>query len=294
LTKAFLFPDPRHRNQLPQFPDDVPVLESAATAVAAKLIVIDPITSFVRGSLHNDQSARAALAPMADLARKLGAAVLVVRHVRKAATRNPLHIGAGTIGIVALARSSLLIGDDPASNDPYQHILALNKSNLASAPSLLFRTVRHDTGVITVEWLGETDVTATDLARATVSSNEPSALQEAMYVLYSLLSDGPLPANEVAKRASAARVAGRTLSRAKAALGVKSIKSGSGKGSCWYWRLPVDDKHYRVFKEQDLDRLMDQLCHGYNELELPDEFSDPRCDRHSRPNDGDEDGAHAY
>jgi hypothetical protein len=234
--------------------------------------------------LHNDQSVRKALLPLLALAEKHEVAVLIVRHLRKSGGRDPLHLGAGSIGFVALARSSLLIGDDPSSKDPHQHVLALNKSNLASAPSLLYRTACRDNGAITIEWGAETLVTAKDLAVAAGPASEPSALQEAMYVLFSLLSEGPLPASDVAGRAAQAKVAPRTLHRAKSALGVRSIKRGSGKGSHWYWRLPDDDRTYRAFKEHDLDRLMDQLCFGDDGLDIPER----RGQHNPRPNDGDE------
>ena len=275
--------------QLLQLPDSIDVVESKVVEVGARLVVIDPLSSYLKGNLHNEQSVRKALRPLQALAEKRELAVLVVRHLRKSGGRDPVHLGTGSIAIVGMARSSLLVGSDPSSGEQHQHVLALNKSNLASAPSLLYRTVLRGNGTIAIEWRGETSITAQDLALATGPASEPSALQEAMYVLYSLLADGPLRAGDVARRAAEARVTSRTLSRAKQALGVKSIKHGSGRGSYWLWRLPENDRTYRVYKEHDLDYLMDRLCQSEDDSELPDHYTD-FPDSKNRDKDDKDDG----
>jgi len=271
-----------------RFPDDIGVLDSAAARLGARLIVLDPVSCYLGGSMQNEQSVRKALMPLAALAENRNLSVLMVRHLRKSGARDPIHLGAGSIAFVALVRSSLLVGNDPTSEDNHRHVLTLNKSNLASAPSLLYRTVRRGEAAIAIEWLGETEIVARDLALGATSASEASALREAMYVLYSLLAEGALPANEVARRAAQGRVSGRTLYRAKVALKVRSIKRGSGKGSRWYWRLPDDDRTYRAFKRHDHDRLMEQLCHGPSETDLPDSFTDlPGHERPGRDNEDD-------
>ena len=78
-------------------------------------------------------------------------------------------------------------------------------------------SVRAQDSGITVEWLGESRYSAQDLAAQT--HGEHSMQQEAMYVLYSLLAEGPVWASEVFEKAAKAGVARRTLNRAKKALG---------------------------------------------------------------------------
>jgi len=274
LAKVHLFDRLQDGCQPLLFPDDIAVIESAVANLKAKLVVLDPISCYLNGNLQNEQSVRKALIPFAMLAERHNLAVLMVRHLRKNGANDPIHRGAGSIAFVALARSSLLVGNDPLTDDSHRHVLTINKSNLASASSLVYRTVQRDVGTIAIDWLGETKVAARDLTSTAGSATDASLLHEAMYVLFSLLCDGPLPAKEVARRAAQAGITTRTLYRAKATLGVKSIKRGSGSGSQWFWRLPDDDRAYRAFKNHDLDHLMDQLCHGAEELHVPNPFVD--------------------
>lgn len=57
--------------------------------------------------------------------------------------------------------------------------------------------------------------------------------------LLRILAIGSVPAREIHKRASAAGIPERTLRRAKARLGVISIRSGFGKNGSWEWQLPA-------------------------------------------------------
>jgi putative DNA primase/helicase len=163
------------------------------------------------------------------------------------------------MAVIGAARSALLVGPDPGSDDPHRHLLVQTKTNLAEAPTLVYRTFMQE-GVLGVEWLGVSERTAQDLAA--VGHGERSALQEAMYVLYSLLTDGPVPAREVIQLAARAGVCKRTLDRAKKGLGVVARKRGSGPGSRWTWELPADEGSFRAFKERDLDELMERLLNG--------------------------------
>jgi RecA-family ATPase len=119
---------------------DLNTVEQAVKRVGAALVVIDPLMAFLSGKTdsHKDQDVRRALAPLAALAEKTGAAVLIVRHLNKAAGGNALYRGGGSIGIIGAARSGLVIAPDP--EDPERRILASNKHNLSrAAPSLVFQ-----------------------------------------------------------------------------------------------------------------------------------------------------------
>lgn len=229
-------------------PDDLTAIEKAVADVQARLLVIDPVSAFLSVNPTSDVAVRQLLTPLAAFAEHTGVAVVLVRHLTKAGSRNALYRGAGSIGIIAAARSGLLAAADPAADQPHRHVLVQTKCNLASAESLTFRTRKRGDSIV-IEWLGTSSCTAAEVAAQ--GGTEPRALGEALWALYSFLSDGPVPAREVIKLAAAAGVAKRTLDRAKRVLGVIVRKVGSGTGSWWTWELPDDEERLRPFRERD-------------------------------------------
>ena len=94
---------------LPFIPDDLTAIEEAVTRVQARLIVVDPLIAFLKVSATNDQRVRQAMTPLADLAQRLGVAVIGIRHLTKN-DRQKLakYRGSGSIGLLGAARAALL------------------------------------------------------------------------------------------------------------------------------------------------------------------------------------------
>ena len=69
------------------------------------------------------------MAPLAQLAERTGCAILIIRHLTKGTSDNALYRGAGSIGIIAAARTGLLVAQDPS--DENKRILATTKNNLS-------------------------------------------------------------------------------------------------------------------------------------------------------------------
>jgi len=235
-------PDEEGNERQLSIPGDLHIIEAAIERVGAVLVIIDPLMAFLPGEVnsHRDQDVRRALAPLARLAERTGAAVVVVRHLNKATGGNALYRGGGSIGIVGAARSGLLVAKHP--EDDNRRVLAGIKSNLAApAPSLVFSLSSTESGAVRVDWKGETPLDASALLSAPTDHEERSALSEAQELLREVLSDGPQPASDVRREADSAGVAKRTLDRARQSLGVLSEREGeAGKrgGGKWTWRLP--------------------------------------------------------
>ncbi len=222
--------------RLLSIPEDIPIIERGIKRVDAELVVIDPFMAFLSGKLnaHKDQDVRRALAPLAAMADKTGAAVLVVRHLNQATGQNPLYRGGGSIGIIGQARSALVVAEDPG--DDRRRVLASLKNNLSEpAPSLVFTVVSAPNGAACVEWKGQTDLKADQLLCAPADPEERSALDEAKDFLLDALQDGPRHSAAVKKEARKAEVSEATLRRAKTTLGVRAKKEGDGS---WSWSLP--------------------------------------------------------
>ena len=231
----------RHERLL-SIPDDIPLIEREIKRIGAKLMVVDPLMAFLSGEInsHKDQDVRRALAPLAAMAERTGAAVHVVRHLSKGDGRSPIYRGGGSIGIIGAARMGSLVAKDP--QDDNRRVLAPTKNNLATQPkSLLYRLEEADNGAVKVVWAGETGLSADDLLQ-TSNGAESEARTEAEDFLRSLLADGPLPSEEVFKESKEAGISTSTLRRAKKNLSISAEReneSGGERGSGkWVWKLP--------------------------------------------------------
>jgi hypothetical protein len=226
-------------DRLPELPEDVKAIEEAIEGAKAVLCVVDPLMAYLSGDVnaHRDQHVRRALAPLARMAERTRAAVLVVRHLNKGATNlNPLHRGGGSIGIIGAARAGLLAARDP--DDPERRVLALTKSNLGKAmPALGYRVVTAQNGAAAIEWLGASAHSAESLLVVPQDEEQRSALDHAKAVLEEILGTKAVSVTEVMRQARAAGVSERTMERAKALLLVRAWK-GQGTQGGWFWELP--------------------------------------------------------
>ena len=237
-------------------PRDIRTIEDAVCSIDAKLIVIDPLLSFIEGAANSPASIKKAMSVLARVAQKRNVAIVVVRHLTKAKTSNSKYQGTGSIGIIGAARSALLVGPDPESDCIHQHILSLNKSNLSDAAALIYRTVKSE-AAISVEWMGESKPKL-NLTTDSAVQLAYSQLDEACYVLFTILSgsDEPLPAKLVQTNASQALVTPRTLKRAKKKLGVKSrsvtVLVDGEAARQWVWELPKTNETLMPYEERAL------------------------------------------
>jgi hypothetical protein len=220
-------------------PADIPAITRAAQGISARLIVVDPLMAFLDGRVdaHRDQDVRGALRTLAELAEITGAALLILRHLNKAAGGNPIYRGGGSIGIIGAARVGLLVAPDPS--DKARRVLAVTKSNLAAIPpALVYRLVpTNDTSA--VQWEGEATCGAADLLAAQDETTEArGARQEAEVFLRDLLENGPVSAVDVKRQAAQAGVAWATVRRAADQIGVQRLKVGMKQG--WFWSLPPE------------------------------------------------------
>jgi hypothetical protein len=107
--------------------------------------MIDPLSVFMKGDPYKDNEVRKALTPLADMAERLNAAVLVVRHFTKNVEAKAIHRGGGSVGIIGAARSALAVTVHPDDDDSY--VLVPQKGNLSKkAPTLSYAIVEAENG----------------------------------------------------------------------------------------------------------------------------------------------------
>ena len=232
--------DEREDVRLPTL-GDLEDLEADITDTGAVLLIVDPLMAYLPSGVdsYRDQDVRRVLAPLAALAERTGAAIVLLRHQNKGNDPDPLHRGGGSIGVIAAVRSGLMVARDPDDPEDRRRILARIKSNLSRpALALAYHLDVAANGAPFIVWEGVTQHTAAQLLHLPADGDERSAATDARAFLLDYLADGPQSADRVLRAATEAGVAERTLRRAKAAIGVESVKEPKGLTSGWRWELP--------------------------------------------------------
>lgn len=240
-------------------PDDTERLIAAGKQAGAGLILLDPISGYLAGSVNTwkDGDVRRVLGPIAEHADQAGIAVLGVMHLNRAEGRDALGRISGSGAFGAAARSVLLFGlhpDDP--DDSPRRLVTHAKSSWAKlAPALLGGIVGATVGEIeTSAWKpeGEAAFTAADL----LDRDESSGRSEAEHFIRAELADGAVSAKDLLRRARDVGISESTLKRAKKRLAVVSEQDrGEGKIAGWTWRLPDDGKRTALIPPDPLDTL---------------------------------------
>ncbi|MGE0278761.1 MAG: AAA family ATPase [Nitrospiraceae bacterium] len=244
VERGLTISDRKGRTKNAPFVDlaDVAPIEKTLTAIGdVRLLVIDPISAYFGATdSYNTSEVRALLSPLAAMAQKLDVTVLLVAHLTKMNSGSALYRVGGAVGLTALARVAHCVTRDP--QDESRRLFLALKNNLGPDRGGLAYRVVAPRGVPRIEWeTGTVHVRADDVLQQSSSSGGGSAIDEAMAFLRETLANGPVPALEVYRQASALGVSKPTLRRAKDALKVLAEKSfGTGE---WRWILPIPKDH---------------------------------------------------
>jgi hypothetical protein len=219
-------------------PWDVPTIKACVMERQAVLLIIDPLMAFLDADARSDQEVRRALYPLKQMAEQTGCAVVMQRHLNKGGGSKAVYRGGGSIGIIAAARSGILIAQDPDS--PEHRIMAQTKRNLAAAQQSLRYHLEYgeEFGACRVVWDGVSQYQADDLL-APPAGEAKSLKEEAAALLQELLAKGAMPSADCYKAGAAAGFSKKVLWKAKEHLGVKACpnKDQDGKVQSWDWKL---------------------------------------------------------
>jgi hypothetical protein len=192
------------------------------------VLIIDPLSAFMRGDPNKDSDVRKALTPLAKMAEHNDVAVLVVRHFNKNVDTRALYRGGGSIGIIGAARSALAVAQHPTDDE--LRVLVPQKGNLSKkAQSLSYTIVTADNGAARIEWGGTVDLNADELLN--VNQGE---LARAKVWLLEELKNGSVLARNVEEHRKEANISESTLKRAKKQLPIVSKKDGPNDEWRWY------------------------------------------------------------
>ncbi|MGH2497250.1 MAG: AAA family ATPase [Ktedonobacteraceae bacterium] len=175
---------------------DLEILEAAIKRTKAILVVLDPLMAVLGHNIDSsrDQDVREIFTPLTQLAECTNCAVLIIRHLNKGASKNALYRGAGSIGIIAAARTGLIIARDPYEEN--RRTLATIKNNLSRAASnLSYQVVENESGIPYIQWLGENNYTLPALLEG--GTNISIERHKILQVLKD--AKGPLSPQEIAE-----------------------------------------------------------------------------------------------
>jgi hypothetical protein len=220
-----------------------PIQAAVASLSDCKLVIVDPIGSFLGGrtDAHRDNEVRGVLAPIAKLAEKYGPAMLVVCHRRKSAGSFADDLALGSRAFTGIARAVWHLTRD--QNDNARRLLLPGKNNLTrQGGGLAFSIVGEPPRI---SWERDAVAMSADEALAVENRSErkpgpeAEALTGAADWLRAALVNGPRYVIELMDEwRNGQGGSKRTLERAKQEVGAEAFRV-SVPGP-WLWRLPAN------------------------------------------------------
>lgn len=196
-------------------------IERAIIENNAKLVIIDPIQAYLGADVDMNRAneIRPIFMKLGQVARRTGAAILLIGHLNKAAGMQSLQRGLGSIDIAAAVRSVMFIGR--LKTDPTMRVLTHEKSSLAPPGASLAFTLGSEDGF---QWLGEYDITADEMLSG-IEPQRETKTQQAKDLICSMLAGGKrMLSSEIDQAALQKGIPSRTTREAKKELG-DSLKS---------------------------------------------------------------------
>ncbi len=203
-------------------------LEQSVHETGARLIVLDPLQAYLGCDvdMYRANEVRPVIKRLCAMSDRTGCAVILIGHMNKAQGLKSSYRGLGSIDFRAAARSVLLVGR--LKDNPGIRIVAHDKRSLAPEGKSIAFSLDAENGF---QWKGYCEATVDEVLSGTGSVQTKTMLMEDE--LKKLLT-GPVPVEEVFRRATELNISERTVNIAKKNIGAHSVKLGSQ----WYWQLP--------------------------------------------------------
>lgn len=192
-------------------------LEKAIKEVNARLLILDPIQAYLgKAKITNMSDLRPVFSKLAGIAKRTKCAILIIGHMNKSEGSKALYRGFGSIDIVAVARSILLLCK-PNDSTPFRILYQIKNNMTATGLPVCFEFKKEK-----LTYVGE----ITD--KNEVGANKIST---ACCFLLKNLENGERKTLDIFEEAKQYSISERTLKRAKEKIGISSIKKQDG----WYW-----------------------------------------------------------
>lgn len=216
---------------------DINVLRDYIEEYSPKLIIFDPLTSFLGNTdMNSATKVRSVMQPISSLASEFNISIIFIAHRNKGIQGgNQAHKMLGSVDFVAISRSIISVGINP--NNKEETLFMHTKSNLAKkGKTLAFKILDEK-----VHWLGERDyIVDDDLLNDDVVKS--SRIEEAKSFILEYLNDNNKALYESMFQISKdLGISKSTLERARNELKDSNVIKNIREGNNSYWCIVEND-----------------------------------------------------
>lgn len=203
-------------------------IERTIRQTKARMVVIDPIQAYIPpdADMLSATKMRSVLRKLANVAENSNCAVVLVGHMNKGVIGKNLYRGLGSIDIVAIARSVLMISRD--EEDPFTRYLFPVKSSLAPEGEAVGFRLGTEQGF---QWLGKCKYDRSVVEE--LLDTKKSKKELAQKYIEELLAEGDKQSALIFQRISSLGISERTVNLARSEMDIRVYRQG-GK---WFWHL---------------------------------------------------------
>lgn len=213
-------------------------IEKAISENNARLMVIDPLQAFLGANVDMNRAneVRPVFRKLADIAQSTGCTIVMIGHLNKASGTQSTYRGLGSIDIAAVVRSILFVGK--VKDEPTTRVIVHEKSSLAPPGQALAFSLGDQKGF---RWIGAYDISAEDLLAGGEGTKTELKQEQAMKLIYELLSDGrEVSVAELNKEAIERGISERTVRMVRNSMKDKLESERRGK-DWWIWLKRQDE-----------------------------------------------------
>lgn len=202
-------------------------LEEALEETGARLLILDPMQAYMGqdGDMQSATRMRSSMRKLKSMAEKYRCAVVLVGHMNKASGGKQIYRGLGSIDIVAVARSVLMLERDP-DNPEVRYVFPIKSSLAAEGEAIAFSFIK-DHGF---QWLGKCRTLEDDRIEPEKRKQKREFAKD---YLEDILTTEDKPSSYIFEKMKQSGICERTVRSALKELGVRSIR----QGKIWYMHL---------------------------------------------------------
>src|SRR5262249_32522836 len=258
---------------------DIETIKTAVDEIRPKVVCIDPVIQFVNARKTNTNVAaevRELLAPLMQMSYDNDFALIGTIHCNKGEAVKAIQKVQGSMDFIASADSVFIADDNPEGNTgSNEKILChIKASDTADQPTLVYR-IEQENGIRKLTWDRISDLSKHNLTGRGVEARGPSQLEIAENFLRAALDAGPRMSADISTLATSCQISERTLSRARASLGVETKEVWESGKSVWVMFFPRDEARIQEIWQSgrqgqncgpDLSEKVDKLVASHEKL----------------------------